>query len=193
MLFPREIQDVQPDSQDGIWNRMEYRGLEGFVFVTPFNFTAIAANLCAAPALMGVCGGMKPAVPSLQRASHHGSLQTAGLPDGVINMVTCDGPVAGDVMLNTLTLLDCISQVRRVFSVICGQQLAKTSRSTKLPTHCWRNRCKDFVWPIPHRCGRSRYGLVRGAFGFGSVQCSISRLPKNLWPPSKSELLKLAN
>ena len=78
--FLQEIQDVQPDSQDGIWNRMEYRGLEGFVFaITPFNFTAIAANLCAAPALMGNVVVWKPAdSPSVQRASHHGGIQGSG-------------------------------------------------------------------------------------------------------------------
>ena len=89
--FLQEIQDVQPDSQDGIWNRMEYRGLEGFVFaITPFNFTAIAANLCAAPALMGNVVVWKPADSQVYSAQVLMEVfKAAGLPDGVINMVTC--------------------------------------------------------------------------------------------------------
>ena len=100
--FLQEIQDVQPDSQDGIWNRMEYRGLEGFVFaITPFNFTAIAANLCAAPALMGNVVVWKPADSQVYSAQVIMEVfKAAGLPDGVINMVTCDGPAAGRVVFD---------------------------------------------------------------------------------------------
>ena len=106
--FLQEIQDVQPDSQDGIWNRMEYRGLEGFVFaITPFNFTAIAENLCAAPALMGNVVVWKPADSQVYSAQVIMEVfKAAGLPDGVINMVTCDGPVAGDVVFCLLYTSD---------------------------------------------------------------------------------------
>ena len=98
--FLQEIHEIQPDSAEGIWNRLEYRPLEGFVFaVTPFNFTAIAGNLCASAALMGNVVVWKPADSQVFSAQVLMEVfQAAGLPDGVINMVTCEGPVAGDVV-----------------------------------------------------------------------------------------------
>jgi len=98
--YMTEIYAQQPDSQAGVWNRLEYRALEGFVFaVTPFNFTAIAANLCAAPAMMGNVVVWKPAETQVYSAQVIMEVfQEAGLPDGVINMITVDGPVAGDII-----------------------------------------------------------------------------------------------
>ena len=93
--YMTEIYSQQPDSQSGVWNRLEYRPLEGFVFaVTPFNFTAIAANLCAAPAMMGNVVVWKPAESQVYSAQVIMEIfQEAGLPDGVVNMITVDGPV----------------------------------------------------------------------------------------------------
>ena len=98
--FAQEIQQVQPESADGIWNRTEYRALEGFTFaVTPFNFTAIAANLPACMALMGNVVVWKPAETQMYSAQVLMEIFIeAGLPDGVINLITVDGPVAGDVV-----------------------------------------------------------------------------------------------
>ena len=83
-----------------MWNRLEHRPLEGFVFaITPFNFTSICANLCAAPAMMGNVVVWKPANTQVYSAKVIMELfQAAGLPDGVINMITVNGPVAGDVI-----------------------------------------------------------------------------------------------
>ena len=98
--YAQEIHAQQPESADGIWNRLEYRPLEGFVFaITPFNFTAISGNLPAVAALMGNVVVWKPSDTQVYSAQVIMEIfQEAGLPDGVINMVTCDGPVAGDVV-----------------------------------------------------------------------------------------------
>jgi acyl-CoA reductase-like NAD-dependent aldehyde dehydrogenase len=88
-----------------MWNRLEYRPLEGFVFaLTPFNFTSIAANLSAAPALMGNVVVWKPAESQIYSAQVIMELfKAAGLPDGVINMVTVSGQVAGEVIFKQFT------------------------------------------------------------------------------------------
>lgn len=95
-----QIYKDQPDSNPSMWNRLEYRPLEGFVFaITPFNFTSICANLCAAPAMMGNVVVWKPAESQVYSAQIIMELfKEAGLPDGVINMITVDGPTAGNVV-----------------------------------------------------------------------------------------------
>ena len=93
MHFGRQILAEQPNSSPGVWNRMDHRPLEGFVLaITPFNFTAIAGNLPPAPALMGNTVVWKPS-PTQQLAAHYTMrlLEAAGLPPGVINLVTGDG------------------------------------------------------------------------------------------------------
>src|SRR6478736_2765852 len=99
--FARQILTEQPVSAPGVWNRVDHRPLEGFVYaITPFNFTAIAGNLPTAPALMGNTVVWKPS-PTQQFAAHFlmRLLEAAGLPDGVINMVTGDGIAVSDVAL----------------------------------------------------------------------------------------------
>ncbi|MFT7155988.1 MAG: 1-pyrroline-5-carboxylate dehydrogenase, partial [Parvicella sp.] len=102
VTFMQEIYSGQPDSGDGVWNRLEYRPLEGFVLcITPFNFTAIAANLPASAALMGNTVVWKPAESQMYSAQVIMELfREAGLPDGVINMISVDGPVVGDVVFS---------------------------------------------------------------------------------------------
>ena len=91
-----------PENSPGVWNQLEYRPLEGFVFaLTPFNFTSICANLCAAPAMMGNTVVWKPAETQIYSAQVIMELfQEAGLPDGVINLVYVDGPTTGEVVFN---------------------------------------------------------------------------------------------
>ena len=98
--YMADIYGAQPESLPGMWNRLEYRPLEGFVFaITPFNFTSIAANLPAAVAMMGNTVVWKPADTQMYSAKIIMDLfKAAGLPDGVINLVSVDGPVAGDVV-----------------------------------------------------------------------------------------------
>ncbi|MFM7662132.1 MAG: aldehyde dehydrogenase family protein, partial [Bacteroidota bacterium] len=98
--YMTQIYKEQPESLPGMWNRLEYRPLEGFIFaLTPFNFTSIAANLCAAPAMMGNVIVWKPAESQIYSAQVIMELfKAAGVPDGVINMVTVSGQIAGDVI-----------------------------------------------------------------------------------------------
>ena len=100
--YMTEIYEQQPESAPGIWNRLEQRPLEGFVFaLTPFNFTAIAGNLPSAPAMMGNTVVWKPAYQQIYAANVIMEVfQKAGLPDGVINLIYVDGPVAGEVIFN---------------------------------------------------------------------------------------------
>lgn len=100
VAYMTQIYKDQPESAHGIWNRLEYRPLEGFVFaLTPFNFTSIAANLCGAPAMMGNTVVWKPADSQIYSAQVIMEIyREAGLPDGVINLVFVDGPTAGDII-----------------------------------------------------------------------------------------------
>ncbi|MEM8906578.1 MAG: aldehyde dehydrogenase family protein, partial [Bacteroidota bacterium] len=95
--YMTDIYTEQPESVPGVWNRMEHRPLEGFVFaITPFNFTSIAGNLPAAPALMGNTVIWKPAESQIYSAAVIMEIfEAAGLPPGVINLIYTDGPVAG--------------------------------------------------------------------------------------------------
>ena len=194
--FLQEIQEVQPDSQDGIWNRMEYRGLEGFVFaITPFNFTAIAANLCAAPALMGNVVVWKPADSQVYSAQVIMEVfKAAGLPDGVINMVTCEGPVAGEVVFNHpdfagLHFTGSTGVFRHLWNEI-GQNISKYRN---YPRIVGETGGKDFV--LAHSSAdvdEVVTGLVRGAFEFQGQKCSAASrayLPKSLWPSIKEKLV----
>ena len=100
--FYQEILKGQPISPPGVWNRLEYRPLEGFVLaITPFNFTAIAANLPAAPAMLGNTVVWKPSDSQLLSAYYTMELfRQAGLPDGVINFVPAEGPITSEVLLS---------------------------------------------------------------------------------------------
>ena len=105
--YMTEIYSQQPDSSPGIWNRLEYRPLEGFVFaITPFNFTAIAGNLPATPALMGNTVVWKCAESQIYSAHYVMKIfREAGLPDGVINLVFVEGSKAGEVIFQHLSLI----------------------------------------------------------------------------------------
>ena len=194
--FLQEIHEIQPDSAEGIWNRMEYRPLEGFVFaVTPFNFTAIAGNLCASAALMGNVVVWKPADSQVFSAQVLMEIfQAAGLPDGVINMVTCDGPVAGDVVFkhpdfSGLHFTGSTGVFRHLWKEI-GDNIA---RYKTYPRIVGETGGKDFV--LAHRSAHVNEvvaGLIRGAFEFQGQKCSAASrayLPDNLWPEIQDALL----
>ena len=194
--FLQEIQAVQPESAEGIWNRMEYRGLEGFVFaITPFNFTAIAGNLCAAPALMGNVIVWKPADTQVYSAQVIMEVfREAGLPDGVINLVTCDGPVAGEVVFKHpdfagLHFTGSTGVFRHVWKEI-GNNI---DRYRNYPRIVGETGGKDFV--LAHASANVDEvvtGLVRGAFEFQGQKCSAASrayIPKSMWTALKPKLL----
>lgn len=195
--YMTQIYQEQPISSPGIWNRLEYRPLEGFVFaVTPFNFTAIAANLCAAPAMMGNVVVWKPADSQIYSAHVIMELfKEAGLPDGVINMVTVEGPVAGEVVFNHpyfagLHFTGSTSVFKHLWKTI-GNSIEKY---ISYPRIVGETGGKDFVFV--HESADPAIvatALSRGAFEYQGQKCSAASrayLPSNRWDEIKSILLE---
>ena len=186
--FGRRILDEQPVSTPGVWNRMDHRPLEGFVLaITPFNFTAIAANLPLAPALMGNTVVWKPS-PTQQLAAHHTMrlLEAAGLPPGVVNMVTGDGAAVSEVALTHRHLAGVhftgsTATFQRIWSAVGGN----LNRYAGYPRLVGETGGKDFV--IAHPSAEPAglvTGLVRGAFEFQGQKCSAASrayVPRSLW------------
>lgn len=186
--FMKEIYEVQPDSAPGIWNRLEYRALEGFVFaITPFNFTSIAANLPAAPAMMGNVVIWKPAESQVYSAQVIMELlHAAGLPDGVINLITVGGPIAGDVVFQHpdfagLHFTGSTGVFRNLWKTI-GNNIEKYR---SFPRIVGETGGKDFV--VAHASADAKEvatALSRGAFEFQGQKCSAASrayIPSNLW------------
>lgn len=195
--FMRDIYQQQPISSDGVWNRMEYRPLEGFVFaITPFNFTAIAGNLPAAPALMGNVVIWKPAFTQVYSANVIMKVfKEAGLPDGVINMILVDGPAAGDVIFRHPEF----SGVHFTGSTKVFQTIWKTIGDhiglyKSFPRIVGETGGKDFV--LAHKSANAKAlatGLVRGAFEYQGQKCSAASrayIPSNLWEETRRLMLE---
>jgi 1-pyrroline-5-carboxylate dehydrogenase len=194
--FARQILAEQPKSSPGVWNRTDHRPLEGFVYaVTPFNFTAIAGNLPTAPALMGNTVVWKPA-PTQTLAAHHlmRLLEAAGLPPGVINLVTGDGQALSQVALADPAL----AGLHFTGSTATFQSLWRTIGTNigsyrTYPRIVGETGGKDFL--VAHRSADPdvlRTALLRGAFEYQGQKCSaLSRayLPRSLWQKIKDEFL----
>ncbi|MGY6560966.1 MAG: L-glutamate gamma-semialdehyde dehydrogenase [Luteibaculaceae bacterium] len=194
------IYNQQPESADGMWNRLEYRPLEGFVFaISPFNFTSIAANLPAAPAMMGNVVLWKPADTQVYSAKVIMDLfKEAGLPDGVINLITVDGPDAGDVIFSHpdfagLHFTGSTGVFKHLWKTI-GENI-HTYKT--FPRIVGETGGKDFV--MVHHSAHPKQvatALSRGAFEFQGQKCSAASrayIPANLWPAVKEELVKQVN
>lgn len=195
--YMQEIYMDQPESAPGVWNRLEYRPLEGFVFaITPFNFTSIAGNLPIAPALMGNTAIWKPAYTQIYSAQVIMEvLREAGLPDGVINLIFVDGPVAGDVIFNHpdfagLHFTGSTKVFKQLWKTI-GQNIDKYKT---YPRIVGETGGKDFV--IAHKSANAKEvatALIRGAFEFQGQKCSaVSRayIPSNIWSEVKKYMEK---
>ena len=187
VAYMQQIYAEQPESAEGILNRLEYRPLEGFVFaITPFNFTAIAANLCAAPAMMGNVVVWKPAESQMYSANVIMKLfKEAGLPDGVINMVVADGPTAGDIVFNHkdfagLHFTGSTSVFKNLWKTI-GNNINKYR---SYPRIVGETGGKDFIVAHPSADPLAvATGISRGAFEFQGQKCSAASrvyLPKSL-------------
>jgi 1-pyrroline-5-carboxylate dehydrogenase len=186
--FGRQILDEQPISSQGIWNRFDHRPLEGFVLaITPFNFTAIAGNLPLAPALMGNTVVWKPS-PTQQFAAHFTMrlLEAAGLPAGVVNLVTGDGKAVSEVALADPDLAGIhFTGSTGTFQYLwqtVGQNIGKYRTYPRL---VGETGGKDFV--IAHASASPdalRTALVRGAYEYQGQKCSAASrayLPRSLW------------
>ncbi len=178
VAFAREILAEQPVSTSATWNRMDHRPLEGFVYaIAPFNFTAIAANLPTAPALMGNVVVWKPS-PTQQFAAHFTMrlLEEAGLPPGVINMVTGDGIAVSEVALadpemTGIHFTGSTATFQKLWRAV-GESI-ETYRT--YPRIVGETGGKDFVVAHPSAdAGVLTAALIRGAFEYQGQKCSAA-------------------
>jgi len=193
--FMTRIYAEQPVSSQGIWNRMEYRPLEGFVFaVSPFNFTAIAANLTSSPALMGNTVVWKPAGTAMLSAYYLMRLfQEAGLPDGVINLVYGSGATIGDAALASPNLAGIhFTGSTRVFNGMWRTVASNMDGYRNYPRIVGETGGKDFIVAHPSADVDSlAAAIVRGSFEYQGQKCSASSrvyAPSNLWPALRERL-----
>ncbi|WP_022824368.1 L-glutamate gamma-semialdehyde dehydrogenase [Hymenobacter norwichensis] len=192
VYFMQEIYKQQPVSSPGMWNRLEHRPLEGFVFaLTPFNFTSIAANLPASVAMMGNVVVWKPSYPQIYSAQVLMELfKEAGLPDGVINLIYVDGPVAGDVIFSHRDF----AGIHFTGSTGVFQQIWKTigqniTTYKSYPRIVGETGGKDFI--LAHHSAHPRQvatAISRGAFEYQGQKCSAASrvyVPSNIWDEVK--------
>jgi len=198
--YVTQIYKEQPDSLPGMWNRLEYRPLEGFVFaVTPFNFTAIAGNLTAAPAMMGNTIVWKPADAQVYSAQVIMEIfKEAGLPDGVINMVTVDGPDAGDIVFKHKDFAGLhFTGSTGVFKHLWKEIGNNLDNFRTYPRIVGETGGKDFV--LAHESAHPAEvasALSRGAFEFQGQKCSAASrayIPSNIWQEVKEILVEQVN
>ncbi len=196
--FMTEIYEGQPDSAEGIWNRSEYRPLEGFVFaVTPFNFTSIAANLPAAPALMGNTVIWKPSETQIYSAHVIMELfREAGLPYGVINLIYTDGPVAGNVCFAHADFAGIhFTGSTKTFNYMWKTIGENIANYKTYPRIVGETGGKDFVVAHPSADADALIvALARGAFEYQGQKCSAASrayIPSNIWEQVKTGLVEM--
>ncbi|GAB3349586.1 L-glutamate gamma-semialdehyde dehydrogenase [Lysobacter tyrosinilyticus] len=196
VAFYQQLLQEQPQSAPGMWNRMEHRPLEGFVFaVSPFNFTSIAGNLPTAPALCGNTVVWKPASTAVYSAHFLMQLlREAGLPDGVINLVTGSGadvgnPVLADRHLAGIHFTGSTSVFQQMWRTVGGN----IDRYAGYPRLVGETGGKDFI--VAHASADPAAlttAIIRGAFEYQGQKCSAASrvyVPDNLWPQIRDALV----
>jgi 1-pyrroline-5-carboxylate dehydrogenase len=195
VAFYREMMEEQPQSSPGIWNRTEYRALEGFVFaVTPFNFTAIAANLPTAPALLGNTVLWKPAPTQMYSAQVIVELlEAAGLPPGVIQFLPGDGADVGDPVLASEHLAGLhFTGSTQTFNHLWREIGQRLDHYRAYPRIVGETGGKDFI--VAHESADPAAvatAIVRGAFEYQGQKCSAASrvyVEKALWPAVREAL-----
>lgn len=196
--YMTEIYAQQPPvSGNGVWNRLEQRPLEGFVFaLTPFNFTAIAGNLPTSAAMMGNTIVWKPAYTQIYSAQVLMEVfRKAGVPDGVINLIYVDGPTAGEIIFKHpdfagIHFTGSTGVFQHVWKTI-GENI---TRYKSYPRIVGETGGKDFV--IAHKSANPKavaVGLVRGSFEYQGQKCSAASrayIPSNIWEDVKKYMLE---
>ena len=195
--YMEQIYKIQPGSPALTWNRLEYRPLEGFVFaITPFNFTSIAGNLPASAALMGNTVVWKPAYTQVYSANILMQIfKEAGLPDGVINLIYVDGPVAGEFIFEHpdfagVHFTGSTAVFRKLWETI-GKNIG---RYKSYPRIVGETGGKNFI--IAHPSANPEQlstAIVRGAFEYQGQKCSAASrayIPASLWPGIKENVSK---
>ncbi len=193
--YMTDIYMEQPESAPGMWNRLEYRPLEGFIFaLTPFNFTSIAGNLPGAPALMGNTVVWKPSVTQIYSANIIMEIfEEAGLPPGVINLVYVSGPVAGAVIFSHRDFAGLhFTGSTGVFQTLWKTIANNLPNYKSFPRIVGETGGKDFV--MVHASADAEQvavGLARGAFEYQGQKCSAASrayIPESLWPSVRERL-----
>ena len=196
VYFMTQIYKEQPESLPGTWNRIEQRPLEGFVFaITPFNFTSIAGNLPSAPALMGNTVVWKPSPKAIYSAHVLMEIfREAGVPDGVINLLIADAPLAAGELLNHPDLAGIhFTGGTAVFQNIWKTIGQNISVYKSFPRIVGETGGKDFI--LAHHSADPKAvatSITRGAFEYQGQKCSAASrayLPDGLWPEIKRYLL----
>ncbi len=198
--YMTDIYKQQPQSGPGVWNRVEQRPLEGFVFaLTPFNFTSIAGNLPTAPAMMGNTVVWKPSKTQIYSARVLMKLfKEAGVPDGVINLVYVSGPVAGEVIFNHPDFAGFhFTGSTGVFQDIWKVVGTNIHKYKTYPRIVGETGGKDFI--MAHKSADAKAlatAISRGAFEYQGQKCSAASrayIPSNLWEEVKGYLLEDVN
>ncbi|BBU21714.1 L-glutamate gamma-semialdehyde dehydrogenase [Mycobacterium xenopi] len=196
VAFARQILAQQPLSAPGEWNRMDYRPLEGFVYaITPFNFSSIAGNLPTAPALMGNTVVWKPSITqTLAAYLTMQLLEAAGLPPGVINLVTGDGYAVSDVALTDPRLAGIhFTGSTATFQHLWREVGANIERYNSYPRLVGETGGKDFV--LAHASAQPdvlRTALIRGAFDYQGQKCSAASrafIARSVWQKMGDDFL----
>ena len=194
--FMTQIYADQPYSDSSVWNRLEYRPLEGFIYaITPFNFTAIAANLPASAAMMGNVVVWKPSDSQVFSAKIIIDIfKEAGLPDGVINVVFGDALMVTDTILASRDFAGLhFTGSTHVFKDLWAKIGANIHNYKTYPRIVGETGGKDFVMVHPSaNVKQAATGIVRGAFEFQGQKCSAASrayIPQSLWPAIKEQII----
>ena len=196
--FAEQLYANQPVSSPGVWNRMEYRALEGFVYaITPFNFTAIGGNLAGTPALMGNTVVWKPAgTAALSNYYTMKLLEAAGLPPGVINFVPGDAVMVSERLLGDRKLAGVhFTGSTGVFQTLWRTVGEKIAHYAGYPRLVGETGGKDFVVAHPSADPEAlAVALVRGAYEYQGQKCSAASrtyIPQSLWPEVRDRMVAM--
>ncbi len=196
VYYAQQIFDMQPGNAKAIWDRMDYRPLEGFIFaVTPFNFVSIAGNLPTSPAIMGNTVLWKPASSVTYTAYLLMKIfKEAGLPDGVINMVTARGADVGEYVLKNENLAGIhFTGSTAVFQTMWKTVGGNIEKYKSYPRIVGETGGKDFIFVHNSTdIEGTATAIVRGAFEYQGQKCSAASrayIPKSIWPQIRDKVL----
>jgi 1-pyrroline-5-carboxylate dehydrogenase len=196
--YADRIYHEQPESSSGVWNRMDHRPLEGFVYaITPFNFTAIGGNLPTSPALMGNAVVWKPSATAiLSNWYFYKLLEEAGLPPGVINFLPGDSKEVSDTLLGSPQFAGIhFTGSTPVFQSLWQTIASNLDRYASYPRIVGETGGKDFILAHPSAdVDALAVGMVRGAYEYQGQKCSAASrayIPDSLWPAVRDRVVAM--
>ncbi len=196
--FAEQIYGMQPDAGPGVWNRLDYRPLEGFIWaLSPFNFTSIGGNLCSAPALMGTTAVWKPShTATLSNYYMFKMFEEAGLPSGVINFVPGSGAMMAEVLFAEERMAGIhFTGSTAVFQSLWQKLANNLDRYRSYPRIVGETGGKDFIVSHPSAdVAALAVAMVRGAYEYQGQKCSAASrcyVPKSMWPELRERLVAM--